>query len=130
MTREKALQLRKMIEKAVISLSDEDALTSVELYPKWEADTDYAKDGRDRYDGILYRCIQPHTSQEGWEPPNVPALWARVSIDEWPEWVQPTGVQDAYNIGDKTSHNEKHWISNVDANVWEPGVYGWDEVAT
>ena len=34
----------------------------------------------------------------------------------------------AYNSGDKVSHNGKHWTSNVDANVWEPGVYGWTEV--
>ncbi|WP_231329603.1 M4 family metallopeptidase [Actinomadura graeca] len=27
------------------------------------------------YDGVTYRCLQPHTSQPGWTPPNVPALW-------------------------------------------------------
>lgn len=126
-TKRHARMLRKAIVQASVSLPDEVALDAVELYPAWEADADYAKDERDRYDSILYRCIQPHTSQEGWEPPNVPALWARVSLDEWPEWVQPTGVQDAYSIGDKVSHNEKHWISAVDSNVWEPGVYGWEE---
>ena len=129
-TKRHARTLRKAIVQASVSLSDEVALDAVELYPAWEVDTDYAKDERDRYGGILYRCIQPHTSQEGWEPPNVPALWARVSLDEWPEWIQPTGAQDAYSIGDKVSHNGKHWISTADANVWEPGVYGWDEVAT
>ena len=50
-----------------------------------------------------------------------------VSLDEWPVWVQPIGASDAYNKGDKVSHNEKNWISDVDANVWEPGVYGWTE---
>lgn len=127
MTREKALLLRRMIEKAAISLRDEDALEAVELFPKWEPDTEYHADDRFRHENVLYRCVQAHTSQEGWEPPNVPALWARVSLDEWPEWVQPTGAQDAYSEGDKVSHNEKHWISAVDSNVWEPGVYGWDE---
>ena len=38
------------------------------------------------------------------------------------------GAHDAYNAGDKVSHNEKHWISNQDGNVWEPGAYGWTEV--
>ena len=128
MKRAKALLLRKMIEKAAVSLTDEDALEAVELYPMWAVNTAYTADERIRHEDILYRCVQPHTSQEGWEPPNVPALWARVSLDEWPEWIQPTGAQDAYSIGYKVSHNEKHWISAVDSNVWEPGVYGWDEV--
>lgn len=34
---------------------------------------------------------------------------------------------DAYNTGDKVSYNGKKWISSYDANVWEPGVYGWEE---
>ena len=47
---------------------------------------------------------------------------------EFPEWRQPTGAHDAYSKGDKVSHNGKHWVSDVDGNVWEPGVYGWSEV--
>lgn len=129
-TKHHARILRKAIVQASVSLPDEVALDAVELYPAWKTDMEYVKDERDRYDGILYRCVQAHTSQEGWEPPNVPALWTRVSIDEWPEWIQPTGVQDAYSKGDKVSHNGKHWISTADANVWEPSVYGWDEVTT
>lgn len=128
MTREKAMFLRRMIEKAAVSLRDEDALEAVELFPKWEPDTSYLADERIRHEQVLYRCVQAHTSQTGWEPPNVPALWTVVSLDEWPEWIQPMGAADAYSAGDKVSHNGKHWISDVDANVWEPGVYGWDEV--
>lgn len=45
----------------------------------------------------------------------------------FPEWVQPIGAHDAYAKGDKTSHNSKNWVSTVDNNVWEPGVYGWEE---
>lgn len=29
--------------------------------------------------------------------------------------------------GDKVAHNGKTWVSDVDNNVWEPGVYGWIE---
>lgn len=32
-----------------------------------------------------------------------------------------------YANGDKVTHNEKKWVSDVDSNVWEPGVYGWSE---
>lgn len=47
--------------------------------------------------------------------------------EEWPAWSQPVGAHDAYSSGAKVSHNGKHWISSVDNNVWEPGVYGWTE---
>lgn len=126
-TRAHALLLRKLIERASASLSDEDALSGVELYPAWLTDTAYQIGDRVRDGDVLYKCVQSHTSQSDWRPGDTPALWTRVSIDEWPEWVQPTGAQDAYNEGDKVSHNEKHWISDVDSNVWEPGVYGWTE---
>jgi chitodextrinase len=123
-----ARKLRAYIEKAAVSLTDEDALEAIELYPAWKTGTAYEADERIRHDGILYRCVQAHTSQTGWEPPVVPALWTVVSLDEWPEWVQPVGSSDAYNKGDKVSHNDKHWVSDVDANVWEPSIYGWNEV--
>ena len=123
----KARRLRELIEKASVSLDDIDALSGIELYSKWESGKAYLVDERIRYEGALYRCVQAHTSQDDWAPPQAPALWTVVSLDEWSEWVQPTGAQDAYQTGDKVSHNEKHWISAVDNNVWEPGVYGWNE---
>lgn len=126
-TKSYARLLRQMIVKASASLSDADALEAIELYDLWKVDEDYFLDDRRRDGNVLYKCVQPHHSQAGWEPHLTPALWTVVSLDEWPEWVQPTGVQDAYRIGDKVSHNDKHWISTADNNVWEPGVYGWDE---
>lgn len=50
---------------------------------------------------------------------------------EIPVWKQPTGAQDAYMIGDKVHFPDADgpvYISTVDNNVWQPGVYGWDEV--
>ena len=128
-TRAYARKLRAMIVKASLSLTDEDALEAVELFPAWEENTAYTVGERIRYNSTLYRCVQAHTSQSDWTPDQTPALWTAVSLDEWPEWVQPTGAQDAYRIGDKVSHNDKHWISEVDGNVWEPGVYGWSEAS-
>ena len=132
MTRSKALALRALIEKAAISLTDEDALGGVELFPAWAADTAYSLDVRVRYGEKLYKCVQSHTSQIGWEPPNVPALWTEVAKPgEIPVWKQPTGAQDAYNKGDKVHYPDMNgpvYVSIVDANVWEPGVYGWEVV--
>jgi len=128
-TKEKARVLRKLIEQTAITLSDEEALEGVELFPMWKAETAYALNDRVQYNDVLYKCVQAHSSQSDWTPDVTPALWTEVSIEEWPEWKQPTGAQDAYAIGDKVSHNDKHWISDAEANVWEPGVYGWTEQA-
>lgn len=130
MTRAKAKQLRALIESLSASLSDETALTGVELFPPWSVGKSYATGDRVQHEGTLYKCVQGHTSQADWTPPATPALWTAVSIDEYPAWVQPTGAHDAYRKGDKVTHSGKHWTSDVDNNTWEPGVYGWTEVAS
>ena len=80
---------------------------------------------------MLYRVVQAHTSQADWAPDITPALFVVVSLDEWPEFVQPTGAHDAYNKGDKVTFNGKHYISLIDANVYSPAAYpaGWQEQA-
>ena len=126
MTRAKAKQLRQLIEQLAVTLDDETALTGVELFPMWAIGRAYAAGDRVQHGGILYKCVQAHTSQADWTPDATQALWVVVSIEEFPEWVQPTGAHDAYNIGDKVSYNEQRYICTTDANVYAPGVYGWD----
>lgn len=101
-----------------------------EIYPQWDGNGyDYFASERVSYNDSFYRCIQSHKSQEDWTPDTAVSLW--VAIDdpaiEWPEWKQPSGAHDAYMKGDKVSHNEKHWVSDLDNNVYEPSVYGWSE---
>lgn len=127
---ERARQLRAIIEMAATSLDDETALNGVELFPKWKADTAYTAGERVRHNGTLYRVLQDHTSQTDWAPDAAPSLFARVLIPDptvTPEWVQPDST-NPYMTGDKVTHNEKTWESTVDNNVWEPGVYGWNEI--
>lgn len=132
MTRQKAYQLRALIEKAAISLSDEDALNGVELFPTWQIDVQYVLDDRIRYNGRLYKCVQAHTSQQDWTPDVTPALWVDVAEPGTiPVWRQPTGAQDAYMAGDKVWYPEENttvYVSTVDFNTWAPDVYGWEEV--
>lgn len=128
---QKARHLRPIIEKAAVSLTDEDALEAVELFPAWAVDTAYAAQERVRYNGKLYRCEQSHTSQANWTPDVTPALWTEVAEPgEIPVWRQPTGAQDAYMTGDKVWYPDVDttvYISTVDNNTWQPGVYGWDQ---
>lgn len=134
MKREHAYKLRELLHKASASLTDEDALEAVELFPIWKIDINYEIEQRIRYEDKLYRCVQSHTSQEGWEPPATPALWTEVAKPgEIPVWRQPTGVQDAYMTGDKVWYPEKGTVvyrSTIDNNVWCPEAYpaGWEVV--
>ena len=125
MTRAKAKQLRQLIEQLAVTLDDEAALTGVELFPAWVVGKAYAVNDRAQYNGTLYKCIQAHTSQADWTPDATPALWKTVSVDEYPEWVQPTGAHDAYNIGDKVTYNGQRYVCTSDANNYAPDVYGW-----
>ena len=112
-----------------LTVDDNTALRMMEFYPEWAAGVDYATGYKVQHGGRLWRCLQAHTSQAEWEPENAPSLWAKVLIpDETviPEWEQPDST-NAYAKGDKVMHNEKIWVSDVDGNVWEPGVYGWIE---
>ena len=129
MTRAKAKQLRQLIEQLAVTLDDETALTGVELFPAWVVGKAYTVNDRAQYNGTLYKCVQAHTSQDDWMPSATPALWKTVSLDEYPEWVQPTGAHDAYNIGDKVTYNGQHYVCTSNANVYAPDVYGWDLIA-
>ena len=127
---ERARHLRPEIEQLVEVLNDDTALDYAELFPSWKEDIAYEVGVRVRYNDILYKCLQRHTSQSTWNPEDAASLWARVLIPDpetIPEWIQPDST-NPYMIGDKVTHNGKTWESNVDNNVWEPGVYGWDEV--
>ena len=128
MTREEAYAYRRKIEQAAESQDDAQALESIELFPKWEAGLSVAVGERYQHLGKLYRVVQAHTTQADWEPQDTPALWTEVSLDEWPEWKQPTGAHDAYNTGDKVTFEGAHYVSLIDGNIWSPAAYpaGWE----
>lgn len=113
------------------SIDDVTASEHASNFAEWQPSVSYKVGNIRRYgDGLLYRCIQDHTSQADWTPDTAVSPWTNISdpAEEWPAWSQPVGAYDAYQTGDKVTHSEKHWKSTVDDNVWEPGVYGWEEV--
>lgn len=129
MKRIEAIKYRHSIEGAAALQDDAAALENIDLYPLWKAGLAVNVGDRYRYGETLYKVIQAHTTQEDWTPDKTPALFVVVSLDEWPEWVQPTGAQDAYNKGDKVTYKGDHYISLIDANVWSPEEYpaGWEK---
>lgn len=137
---EQAEQAQEAVTMTRDFLPDAIALTMPQIYDEWDPNgivytgKDKATEEKSaaivRRNGKLYRCLQSHTSQENWKPETSPSLWVEIADPalEWPEWKQPTGAHDAYAQGAKVSHNGKKWTSDIPANVYEPGVYGWTEV--
>lgn len=130
MTRSEAESLIQAIVTLRDNVTDEQALSSVAIYPAWRTDATYITGQRIRHGGVLYKVLQDHTSQSGWVPDVSPSLFGKVLIPDpevIPEWEQPDST-NAYMSGDKVTHNGSTWISVVDNNVWEPGAYGWEVV--
>lgn len=132
MNRQTANKYRQRIEQAAVSLPDDDAYFTPELFPRWRAGVHLDAAVRVCHKDKLYRVVQAHTTQDDWTPDITPALFTEVpKPGEIPVWRQPTGAQDAYMKGDKVHYPDKDdpvWGSDVDNNVWAPGVYGWTEV--
>lgn len=120
------------LDEVLAILTDEQAEKVSDAFPEWELNTAYIIGDRRRYLNSLYKCLQNHTSQEGYEPNIAVSLWARIGEPGIiPEWEQP-GSTNPYMKGDLVRHNGKVWESLVDNNVWEPGTPGtetlWREV--
>ena len=131
-----AQQYNRFMQMSVQSanLPDDQAMEVADLYPEWVAMKAYAVDEIVKYgvnaDGEtqLYKVIQAHTSQEDWKPDVTASLYKAIGFtdDGVSIWTQPLGSTDAYMAGDVVSFEDQLWISTVDNNVWQPGVYGWE----
>lgn len=130
MTRAEAKAFIEALKVLRSSATNEQALAAPALYPAWKEEVEYAVGDRVLYNDVLYKVLQAHTSQATWTPDVSASLFAKVLIPDpevIPEWEQPNST-NTYKIGDKVTHNGKTWVSIVDNNSWEPGVYGWEEV--
>ena len=117
--------VKKLLSTETSTLSDEDALAVAALFATWSSKIGEMVSAGERlwYDGKLYKVLQPHTVQEDWTPDVSASLFVEISIEEWPDYVQPTGTQDAYNTGDRVTFSEHHYICKMDNCVWSPADY-------
>lgn len=137
MNKGEAYNLRRAIVKGAESLPVETAVQVPVLYDRWTVGEVFELENGKvpfiirRYNGVLYKLVQVHTTQSDWTPDIAPALWKKyIPEDVIADWVQPTGAHDAYNIGDKVRFNGKVYESLINANVYSPTEYpqGWKEV--
>ena len=109
------------------------ALEISEFYDEWKPNQKYEVGRYLRYKEVLYKVLQPHTSQDSWTPDITASLYAKVLIDPTgetiPEWVQPDST-NAYMTGDKVRYNGVVYESTIDNNIWSPEAYpaGWKVV--
>ena len=121
----------QLLEEVGDILTDEQAMLVPDVYKEWHVGVAYTIGERVRYRGVLYKCLQTHASQEGWEPGNAPSLWAKVLVPggDIPVWEQPT-AENPYMMGDKVHYPDIDgpvYESLIDNNVYSPEAYpaGW-----
>lgn len=129
-----AKQLHRALELFAAQITDESTMMEIaDIYPEYVTEKSYKTGDVFKY-GVnadnetqLYQVLQPHTSSEEWKPDESPSLYKKVGFTPsgYPIWTQPLGASDAYAKGDIVQHNGGLWQSDIDGNVWEPGVYGW-----
>lgn len=128
--------LKKLLVILTRSILDNPSITTGELsalktvYPQYRTGRWYeANKDVFVYEGNLYKVILEHKSQADWLPNEAVSLYTRyVPADETTPWVLPINAETAYALEARVTHNGKTWKSTTPANVWEPGVYGWDQM--
>ena len=140
---QQALELRKALQLFLASMDVDtqaaDMMEVATVFPKYQVGKAYkvkevfSHGVNSVGDPQLYQVLQAHTSAAEWAPEASPSLYKQIGVAEngYPEWVQPLGASDAYNIGDVVSYGGKLYKSTIDGNVWAPDAYpaGWEIVA-
>lgn len=118
---------------AAETLPEQDAQAVTLLFPEWESNgAVYTKPKVVRFNGHLYEVALAHTSQPDWAPDVATTLFRRryAPTGGIPNWVPWDGHNESlHQVGSEVMHNGLHWRSNTPNNHWEPGTFGWDQVA-
>jgi hypothetical protein len=136
------VEIKQALQLTIAGLPEAEQVNYVSIYTAWKVgeavnDAITSPNGKAdirQYNGVLYKAIQPHTTQLDWTPDLVPTLWVQVNApDVIAVWKQPTGVHDAYQTGDKVhfpTASDPIYRSLIDANVWSPTDYpdGWKKL--
>ena len=131
----KGEELFNKLSKSIVlnNASDEQAYIMRYMFNEFNANGFAYKTGdRFMYNNKFYKVLQDHASQSDWTPDTASSLYVEIAdpSNEYPEFKQPTGAHDAYTKGSKITFEGKHYISLIDANVYNPTVYpaGWSLV--
>lgn len=124
--------MRKLLASATNDLTDEEALEVEECFPTWESLIGKTVEAGKRVwdDGHLWRVLQTHTEQTDWRPGDTPALFAVVSLEEWPEIPEYIPAESPWMKDQKGTWKGKRYICQMNNCVWNPDQYpaAWKEV--
>lgn len=108
----------------------ETASAHTDMFEEWHPGTTYKVGQIRKYNDVLYKVVQAHTSQTDWLPLTTPSLYEPIVLTEegYPVWSKPSGSHDAYNKGDIVEYNGTLYKSLIDGNVYSPDEYpsGWE----
>ena len=134
----KITQSQSISEIAFVVMAENELIDDVtltenaDIFPVWDENWTGRVGAIVRHNAKLFRKINSDFNTPF--PQSIPgedaSQWLLIGDpgDEWPPWSRPLGAHDAYPMGAQVTHNERRWISEHDANVWEPGAWGWREV--
>ena len=88
-----------------LTVDDKTALRMKYFYPEWESGISYAVGYKVQRNGKLWRVVQAHTSQVGWEPENVASLWESINETHSGTLEDPIPYD-----GNMALENGKHYI--------------------
>ena len=120
---------RKLIR--VDELDENELLEMIDLYESYQVGKSYKVDDIFKYEGKLYKVIpRTHFTRRLGSVRTTCSISKPMPENVIPEWVQPTGSHDAYNVGDKVIYEGEVYESIIDSNTWSPTDYpqGWEEV--
>ena len=132
-SQEELTEIRETLDNLLSGFDDETATEYKVLFKNWEPDIQVTQGERYKYNNALYRVLQSHTTQRGWEPEIATSLFAVILTSQEPEtyneWVQPDST-NPYMMGDRVIFLGKIYESIIDNNIWSPIAYpaGWMEL--
>lgn len=133
MTRDEAIQLRKLLVRQTAAMTDDEILEVPAFVEKWKPGVSYTIGDRLNHNGTIYKVLQSHTSQASWDPNMAPSLFAKLlpgqGGTEIGEWQQPDST-NPYMTGDKVIFEGVVYESTIDNNIWSPSAYpaGWRQL--
>lgn len=118
----------ELLKDALPIIPPEVAEKHVTWYKEWVKGETLIIGDRRREGSILYE-VYAEAGDNLYPPHEVPAIFKRITLEEWPQWVQPTGAHDSYSVGAKVTHEGKKYTSKIDGNTAVPGTDGrwWEE---
>lgn len=131
-TRAKALKIRAMAMEVATEMTDPEATTIPEMFPKLKGNGELVKAGtRINWNGTLKKAASDLWDTAENNPDNAPALWETIDyVNGYRVIPEVITVTTAFAKGEYGYWKDAVYESLYDANVWNPDQFpaGWKKV--